>query len=659
VANTFITPGTAVRIRLAAALLADPHYVEGYGRNATGGAGQSVYTVTSSAASGAGSFDAAFPLNIGGNAGVRNKIIQFAVPSFTSNQRHVVGTNVTIDGTLNGNGGVTFDHAASPGVRQGLFLYDGEPNVIIRGINFRSTGAPNSENTDPSTVCPEENFIWLAAGVLSNGGVLSTVLIDRCTFYQATNKAIDITNGNGFASITEYVTVQRCLFIDNALTSHIKYADGTSTIRRNISYHHSVFVHGGERQPQLVDAIGLFDYVNNIVYLVNPGYYQTHYPDGSVVDPYGFRAWCTSAAGQALRVGASGDTFHGDVLANLEANAFLGNAASVVILADTAIPGDGSPASTAGIYIAADNFFEGDPNLPVLYALVGDDTTGAAVSNPALPWHSRNVVAAPYGVATRLAVGQMSADLLPYVGAPNRTVLDQQRLDEVAARLAIEITLVQQASTSLGGGPTSVDLAYPSSVTAGNLLVVVGSHLQQNVEASEVADTMGNDWTLAASYNPTTADGPVHDVIWYAVANATGATTVTLTGEAITLTLFVYEYSGAGGVVNGTPVTALGATAFAPFPTIDPGDLTTTVDGALLLTLTWYSQGGGWGTPFPLTAGDGWTKRTELESGDGYGTGNRHLALQDRVGGVAGAQDMAWTSTGGVWSAIGVAFQPI
>src|SRR6266568_3008630 len=66
---------------LAFAGLSDPGYQEGFGNSATGGAGQPTCTVTSSAASGPGTFDACFTTNIGGNAGIRNKIIQFAVSS--------------------------------------------------------------------------------------------------------------------------------------------------------------------------------------------------------------------------------------------------------------------------------------------------------------------------------------------------------------------------------------------------------------------------------------------------------------------------------------------------------------------------------------------------------------------------------------------------
>src|SRR5262249_23714196 len=145
--------------------------------------------------------------------------------------RHTIGSNVTIDGCLNGQNGVTYDQTVVPGAKNALLIVDTADNIIIRCLNFQSTGAPNSEVTKPTTVAAEENFIWLAGGSVANGGTISNVLIDRCTFYQATNKAIDITNGDVFTSTTTNVTVQRSLFHDNALTSHVKYADGITTIR--------------------------------------------------------------------------------------------------------------------------------------------------------------------------------------------------------------------------------------------------------------------------------------------------------------------------------------------------------------------------------------------------------------------------------------------
>jgi hypothetical protein len=193
-----------------------------------------------------------------------------------------------------------------------------------------------------------------------------------------------------------------------------------------------VFAHGGERQPQMVDAVGPIDLVNNVVY-TNIGDVPK-YPDGGDVSPYGLRAWNTSAAGQALRFGASGDPYFGNVRMNVVANAFLGNAGTIVILADALIPGDTSPASTAGNYISADNYFNPAANAPTLISMRSAGTNDGTVSRPALPWNTPNTIPDAYQITT-LAAGQLKSVMLPYVGAPNRTALDQQRINEVAAQL--------------------------------------------------------------------------------------------------------------------------------------------------------------------------------------------------------------------------------
>jgi pectate lyase len=416
--------------------LDDPAYKEGFGKDAAGGAGKPTYIVTSSAATGPGSLLGVIYSPWTGQNLIQNVNIVFAVDTFTTDQPLYIGSNVTIDGCANGKNGVVFDHGgvgdvngkpSQPPKHRGVVLREGSNNVIIRCLNFIGYGWPSIENTDPTHAQPEYNFIWLAVGSDSPGGTISNVLIDRNTFTRATNKAFDVTSGGGLSGKTRNVTFQRNLLHDNALGSHIKYADGVNFVRENISYHHNVFAHGGERQPQIVDNVGPFDYVNNIVY-TNSGDVPK-YPDGGDVSPYGLRVWNTSAAGQATRFGASGDPFSGNVTVNVVANAFLGNAGNIVILTDTSISGDIAPASNAGNYVSADNYFNPATNAPVLISM-----NSGAQSRPSLPWNTPNAIPTGYQITT-LPVTQLKSQMLPYVGAPSRTALDQQRLNEVAAQL--------------------------------------------------------------------------------------------------------------------------------------------------------------------------------------------------------------------------------
>lgn len=348
-----------------AASLTDPDYREGFGKDATGGAGQAVCTVTSSAASGPGTFDSCLQP-------ASNKTIVFAVPTVTLGSTHYIGSNVTIDGCANGMSGVTLDATAN--AKRGLVVEsDSAPvsNVVIRCMNFRSTGTPSSNTTE---------FDLLG---LDSANAISNVLIDRCTFMQASDGALDIT-GN-----VSNVTVQRSLFYGNAITMLIKY--GT---RQNISIHHNVFTRNGERNPQVKGDMRLLDFVNNVVHQND----VPNYPDGGGVSPYGTRIWSCG----------SGCDSPGNVVANLINNAYVGAGTQVELRTD---PG---PGTNANVHIGG-NYCN-------------------PTQCPASPRPTPNAIPVANAVIT-LETNQIATQVLPYVGAPNRTALDQQRIDAVAAVL--------------------------------------------------------------------------------------------------------------------------------------------------------------------------------------------------------------------------------
>src|SRR5262245_33252792 len=356
--------GTSVA---GAASVSDPNYREGFGKNATGGSTQATCRVSSSNQTGTGSLDAC--LQRGGN-----QMIVFSVPVARLIFNRRVWSNTTIDGCANGQHGVTLDVPAND--KRSLVIEDPSSNIVIRCINFRSTGIPNSG-------VAEFDLLSLDG---TNGGTLSNVFIDRCTFMQASDGAIDITG-----RVTN-VTVQRSLFYNNAITSLIKY--GT---RRNISFHHNVLTHNGERNPQAKGYMRLLDFVNNVIH-INEGD-VTHYSDGSQVDPSGLRIWNAGPASDSP----------GNVVVNVTANAFLGDRAFIQLITDAG-------ASAAGVFIGASNYCR--------------PTTNCPASPRAIP----TTIPAGYAVTT-LRVDQLRSQLLPSVGAPNRTALDQQRINAVAALL--------------------------------------------------------------------------------------------------------------------------------------------------------------------------------------------------------------------------------
>jgi pectate lyase len=354
--------------------LSDPNYKEGFGKDATGGAGQPICLVTVSSGTGPGTLEACFqPGNL-----AANKQIHFTVSTVTPYFTRYIGSNVTIDGCANGMNGVTIDAPATD--KRSLVLEDPATNVIIRCLNFRSTGTPNSSGV-------EFDLLSLDG---TNGGSISNVFVDRCTFMQASDGALDIT-GN-----VANITVQRSLFYGNAITQLIKY--GT---RQNLSLHHNVYVHNGERNPQIKGDVRLLDFVNNVIY-INSGD-VTNYTDSSPTDPYGLRIW---------NAGGNSDS-PGNITINVTASAHIGNKGNIELITD-------SGASAAGVYI-------------------GQNLCAPTSNCPASPRAIPNTVPAAYAVTT-LATESLKQEMLPFVGAPNRKTLDQQRLDEVAAVLPGSVT---------------------------------------------------------------------------------------------------------------------------------------------------------------------------------------------------------------------------
>ena len=105
--------------------------------------------------------------------------------------------------------------------------------------------------------------------------------------------------------------------------------------------------------------------------------------------------------------------------------------------------------------------------------------------------------------------------------------------------------VVQDASAT-GSGSSTLAAKFNSNVTKNNLLVAGVSSYAGNAFANPpVTDTLGSTWSLAVTKNPGTAGTPSLTAIYYAVAPAGGADTVTvhMTGTN-NLHLHIYEVSG-------------------------------------------------------------------------------------------------------------------
>jgi pectate lyase len=397
--------------------------IQGYGIATTGGAGGSVCTVTTSAESGNGSFDSCVAR--GGN-----QTIQFAVAVAKVRAIARVRSNTTIDGCANGQNGVTLQQPAD--TDRTVSLEGPMSNVILRCLRF--------ENQDGGKR-PGFNIEQDLVGVDGTGGLVSRVVVDRCTFVGATDGALDLT-GN-----VQDVTVQRSLFYGTPLTQLIKY-----DTRQRISIHHNVYTRNGERNPQIKGDMRDIDFVSNVVHdstITSDGV-------GNTYSPYGTRLW---------NGGASSDS-PGNVMGNFVANAWIGQNARLSIDTDTG-------ASAAGIYLSGN------------YCNPGSCPASPASSPRAVP--AANVVSVTIPTSMR-------TQMLPTVGSPNRTATDQARLDAVAAALPATCTpvVVRQISAAdnmvVEGDTGASSLVFTVTLSGASSCPVTVSYSTAGVTAAPGVD---------------------------------------------------------------------------------------------------------------------------------------------------------------------------
>ena len=112
-------------------------------------------------------------------------------------------------------------------------------------------------------------------------------------------------------------------------------------------------------------------------------------------------------------------------------------------------------------------------------------------------------------------------------------------------------TIVQSAITTMYPSFPST-LAFPSSVTAGNLLIAFfGGPAITTI--TSVSDTLGNSWSLAKS----ASNGSDNIWIYWAVANSSGTTTVTPAGALSDCGVALVEVAGGSSVVDAVGIGSL------------------------------------------------------------------------------------------------------
>jgi pectate lyase len=192
---------------------------EGFGANATGGRGGTVYHVTNLNDSGAGSFRDAV------SAG--NRVVVFDVGGYIILKSAVsLSSNLTIEGQTAPGGGI--------GLMAGEVSLSGKSNIIIRNVRFRQG------NEDPDT--------GKSAFNMGNG---SDIILDHCSFEYGQWDSVDAVGTTNF-------TVQNCIIADpigQQFGAHVEV--GPDTFYRNL------WVNAHNRQPL---AKSDTQYINNVIY---------------------------------------------------------------------------------------------------------------------------------------------------------------------------------------------------------------------------------------------------------------------------------------------------------------------------------------------------------------------------------------------------------
>lgn len=203
--------------------------------------------------------------------------------------------------------------------------------------------------------------------------------------------------------------------------------------------------------------------------------------------------------------------------------------------------------------------------------------------------------------------------------------------------------LSTQRATKAIDAVDSTTLAFPGNVTAGNLLLVMGT-AQGAADTSPwtVTDTIGTVYTKLLTSNSV---NNVRSCIAYGLAPSSGANTVTVdpTGATLSISFSIDEFSGVKGLdVDGSFSTG---TSTAPADSI-----TTGVTNALIIGVMNYNTGN-----TTINPPSGWTQIGEAESDSGGIPHNAAFLIAT----TATSYTATWAiGTSQAWEAMTASFQP-
>lgn len=188
-------------------------------------------------------------------------------------------------------------------------------------------------------------------------------------------------------------------------------------------------------------------------------------------------------------------------------------------------------------------------------------------------------------------------------------------------------------NVSFAGGATIAQSVSPGTV--GRLIVVTSGH--DSVTATmTIADTAGNTWLQACPRRTQAGGGSLQ--VWYAIANGTGSTTITVTDSVSTgfrnILIDVFDGNGSGTPLDNHTETSAGSGS--PTTTITP-----VVNNCLLYAAANDSV---------TAVGSGFT----VGSDDGASDWSEYKAL---TGGAGGSQTANFTGSG-AWILCVATFAP-
>ncbi|WP_420239958.1 Ig-like domain repeat protein [Telmatobacter bradus] len=197
----------------------------GFGANATGGRGGTIYHVTNLNDSGSGSFREAVSTG--------NRIVVFDVGGYIVLHSPVsMASNITVEGQTAPGGGI--------GIMAAEISLSGKTNIILRGLRIRQ-GTKDSQ-TGKSAI---------------NLGNATNVILDHCSFEYGQWDTVDAVGSVNFTVSNSIIANP----IYQQFGAHVE--TGPSTFYRNL------WVNGHNRQPLAKDDT---IYINNVIYDYELGY---------------------------------------------------------------------------------------------------------------------------------------------------------------------------------------------------------------------------------------------------------------------------------------------------------------------------------------------------------------------------------------------------